>query len=125
MPLAGVDRVAPLLLSGPGSDPFNLVIEARSGNLHLPGLLQGIANSPDGQHEALPCRPPVSDAPRPTGQDLKQVLDEFGFMLMMKYIKTPHLNLAYEEAGNPQGKPIVLVHGWPDDMRCMRSYSRI
>lgn len=46
-------------------------------------------------------------------------------MLMMKYIKTPHLNLAYEEAENPQGKPIVLVHGWPDDVRCMHGYSRI
>ncbi|CDN57898.1 Putative hydrolase (plasmid) [Neorhizobium galegae bv. officinalis bv. officinalis str. HAMBI 1141] len=39
-------------------------------------------------------------------------------MLMTKYIKTPHLNLAYEEAGDRRGKPIVLVHGWPDDVRC-------
>jgi pimeloyl-ACP methyl ester carboxylesterase len=37
---------------------------------------------------------------------------------MAKFIETPSLNLAYEEAGDPKGKPIVLVHGWPDDVHC-------
>jgi pimeloyl-ACP methyl ester carboxylesterase len=46
------------------------------------------------------------------------VSDEFRFTLMIKYIDTPYLNIAYEEAGEPQGIPIVLVHGWPDDVRC-------
>lgn len=37
---------------------------------------------------------------------------------MTKHTETRHLNIAYEEAGDPRGKPIVLVHGWPDDVRC-------
>jgi len=32
-----------------------------------------------------------------------------------KSIQTPVLNIAYEESGNPQGFPIVLLHGFPDD----------
>jgi pimeloyl-ACP methyl ester carboxylesterase len=31
-------------------------------------------------------------------------------------IQTPILNIAYEESGNPQGFPIVLLHGFPDDV---------
>jgi pimeloyl-ACP methyl ester carboxylesterase len=30
-------------------------------------------------------------------------------------IQTPVLDIAYEETGNPQGFPIVLLHGFPDD----------
>jgi pimeloyl-ACP methyl ester carboxylesterase len=30
-------------------------------------------------------------------------------------IQTPVLNIAYEESGDPQGFPIVLLHGFPDD----------
>ncbi len=37
---------------------------------------------------------------------------------MTKYMETPYLNIAYEEAGDQRGPPIVLVHGWPDDVRC-------
>ncbi|MCA1452383.1 alpha/beta hydrolase [Bradyrhizobium sp. BRP22] len=37
---------------------------------------------------------------------------------MTKYVETPHLNIAYEEAGDPRGSPVVLVHGWPDDVHC-------
>jgi len=33
-------------------------------------------------------------------------------------IDTPWLRIAYEEIGRPNGDPIVLVHGWPDDVRC-------
>jgi pimeloyl-ACP methyl ester carboxylesterase len=32
-------------------------------------------------------------------------------------IQTPILNIAYEETGQPQGFPIVLLHGFPDDAR--------
>ncbi|HTC33830.1 MAG TPA: alpha/beta hydrolase [Bryobacteraceae bacterium] len=32
-------------------------------------------------------------------------------------IQTPVLDIAYEETGNPQGFPIVLLHGFPDDVR--------
>jgi pimeloyl-ACP methyl ester carboxylesterase len=31
-------------------------------------------------------------------------------------IRTPVLDIAYEESGNPQGFPIVLLHGFPDDV---------
>jgi pimeloyl-ACP methyl ester carboxylesterase len=34
-----------------------------------------------------------------------------------KSIETPVLNVAYEESGNPQGFPIILLHGFPDDVR--------
>jgi pimeloyl-ACP methyl ester carboxylesterase len=33
-----------------------------------------------------------------------------------KSIQTSVLNIAYEESGNPQGFPIVLLHGFPDDI---------
>ncbi|HEY7335084.1 MAG TPA: alpha/beta hydrolase [Bryobacteraceae bacterium] len=32
-------------------------------------------------------------------------------------IQTPVLDIAYEDTGNPQGFPIVLLHGFPDDVR--------
>ena len=32
-------------------------------------------------------------------------------------IQTPVLELAYEENGGPQGFPIILLHGFPDDVR--------
>jgi pimeloyl-ACP methyl ester carboxylesterase len=31
-------------------------------------------------------------------------------------IQTPILDIAYEESGSPQGFPIVLLHGFPDDV---------
>jgi len=31
-------------------------------------------------------------------------------------VQTPILDIAYEETGNPQGFPIVLLHGFPDDV---------
>jgi pimeloyl-ACP methyl ester carboxylesterase len=39
-------------------------------------------------------------------------------MQATKSIETSHLHMAYEETGDPKGTPIVLVHGWPDDVRC-------
>jgi pimeloyl-ACP methyl ester carboxylesterase len=32
-------------------------------------------------------------------------------------IQTPVLNIAYEETGDPRGVPVVLLHGFPDDVR--------
>jgi pimeloyl-ACP methyl ester carboxylesterase len=32
-------------------------------------------------------------------------------------IQTPALNIGYEESGDPRGFPIVLLHGFPDDVR--------
>jgi pimeloyl-ACP methyl ester carboxylesterase len=32
-----------------------------------------------------------------------------------KTVDTPVLNIAYEESGPPQGFPVILLHGFPDD----------
>jgi pimeloyl-ACP methyl ester carboxylesterase len=36
----------------------------------------------------------------------------------IKHIRTPALDVAYEESGNPGGAPVLLLHGWPYDPRC-------
>jgi pimeloyl-ACP methyl ester carboxylesterase len=38
-------------------------------------------------------------------------------MPVQSTIDTPLLTIAYEETGNPQGLPIILLHGFPDDVR--------
>ena len=35
----------------------------------------------------------------------------------IRSIQTPILNIGFEESGNPQGFPVVLLHGFPDDVR--------
>jgi pimeloyl-ACP methyl ester carboxylesterase len=35
----------------------------------------------------------------------------------IRYVQTQLLNLAYEESGPTSGFPVVLLHGWPDDVR--------
>jgi pimeloyl-ACP methyl ester carboxylesterase len=35
----------------------------------------------------------------------------------LKRVRTPALEIAYEEHGTPQGIPVVLLHGFPDDPR--------
>ena len=37
---------------------------------------------------------------------------------MMKRVSTPDLEIAYEDTGPKNGRPVVLVHGWPDDIHC-------
>jgi pimeloyl-ACP methyl ester carboxylesterase len=32
-------------------------------------------------------------------------------------VQTPVLNIAYEDSGDPRGFPVVLLHGFPDDVR--------
>jgi len=34
-----------------------------------------------------------------------------------KSVETSVLSIAYEEAGDPNGFPIILLHGFPDDVR--------
>ena len=34
-----------------------------------------------------------------------------------KTVRTPVLEIAYEESGPADGAPIVLLHGWPDSVR--------
>jgi pimeloyl-ACP methyl ester carboxylesterase len=36
----------------------------------------------------------------------------------MKHIRTSVLEIAYEESGEPDGVPVLLLHGWPYDVRC-------
>src|SRR5215210_6407203 len=38
-------------------------------------------------------------------------------MPVQSSIDTPVLKIAYEESGDPQGFPIILLHGFPDDVR--------
>jgi pimeloyl-ACP methyl ester carboxylesterase len=35
-----------------------------------------------------------------------------------QHIRTPTLEIAYEESGRVEGAPVVLLHGWPYDPRC-------
>jgi pimeloyl-ACP methyl ester carboxylesterase len=34
----------------------------------------------------------------------------------MKTVRTPTLEIAYEESGRPDGRPVILLHGFPDDV---------
>jgi pimeloyl-ACP methyl ester carboxylesterase len=36
---------------------------------------------------------------------------------MVKGVRTPTLEIAYEESGPAEGPPVVLLHGFPDDVR--------
>ena len=40
----------------------------------------------------------------------------------MPFEATSTLNIAYEAGGPPDGFPVVLLHGWPDDVR---TYDRV
>src|ERR1019366_6922917 len=35
---------------------------------------------------------------------------------LMKTVRTPVLDIAYEESGPADGRPVVLMHGFPDDI---------
>ena len=35
----------------------------------------------------------------------------------IRSVQTPILDIGFEESGNPQGFPIILLHGFPDDVR--------
>ena len=36
---------------------------------------------------------------------------------MLKRIRTSSLEIAFEETGRPDGTPVVLLHGFPYDVR--------
>ena len=40
----------------------------------------------------------------------------------MRFESTPTLKIAYEEGGPSDGLPVILLHGWPDDVR---TYDRV
>jgi pimeloyl-ACP methyl ester carboxylesterase len=39
-----------------------------------------------------------------------------GIAAAAKTVETPVLSIGYEESGNPAGLPIILLHGFPDDI---------
>ena len=40
----------------------------------------------------------------------------FGQTSMERTVHTPTLDIGYEESGNPNGFPVILLHGFPDDV---------
>src|SRR5690349_1794694 len=42
----------------------------------------------------------------------------------LRTVDTPVLRIGFEESGNPQGFPIVLLHGFPDDVRAWDGVAR-
>jgi len=38
-------------------------------------------------------------------------------MLMIEFVTTPLLRVGYESGGPQGGNPVLLLHGWPDDVR--------
>src|SRR4051794_20383044 len=74
-------------------------------------------NSPTTCAAALRRRPVIGSPTR------IRIISRNNFSLfletvMLRHIDTAHLDIAYEEAGPAAGRPFVLVHGWPDDVRC-------
>jgi len=47
----------------------------------------------------------------------RRALAQSGIARVARSIDTPVLNIAYEESGDPRGFPIILLHGFPDDVR--------
>ena len=39
-------------------------------------------------------------------------------MTALRHVHTPTLDIAYEESGAADGMPVILLHGWPYDVRC-------
>jgi pimeloyl-ACP methyl ester carboxylesterase len=42
----------------------------------------------------------------------------------LRSVDTPVLRIGFEESGNPQGFPVVLLHGFPDDVRAWDGVTR-
>jgi len=36
----------------------------------------------------------------------------------LPHVRTPSLDIGYEESGSADGTPVILLHGWPYDPRC-------
>ncbi len=39
-------------------------------------------------------------------------------MTALPHVRTPSLDIGYEESGSADGTPVILLHGWPYDPRC-------
>ena len=39
-------------------------------------------------------------------------------MTALRHVRTPSLDIAYEESGGADRAPVILLHGWPYDPRC-------
>jgi pimeloyl-ACP methyl ester carboxylesterase len=44
---------------------------------------------------------------------------------MTEFITTPTLRIAYERHGQPDGSPVIFLHGWPDDIRTYDATCRV
>lgn len=40
----------------------------------------------------------------------------------IKYVTTNQLSIAYQEGGDPNGRPVIFLHGWPD---CAETWDQI
>jgi len=70
---------------------------------------------------ALPALAGRSSAAKP-GQPQADAATNAGAPLRM--VDTPVLRVGFEESGRPQGFPIVLLHGFPDDVRAWDGVAR-
>jgi pimeloyl-ACP methyl ester carboxylesterase len=52
---------------------------------------------------------------------VRNALAQAGASPSAKSIQTPVLTIGYEESGNAQGFPIILLHGFPDDARAFEA----
>jgi pimeloyl-ACP methyl ester carboxylesterase len=52
-----------------------------------------------------------------SGTGITNVLGQAPSTPSPSFAETPELRIAYEDSGNPQGFPILLLHGFPDDVR--------
>ncbi|KRL67224.1 alpha/beta fold hydrolase [Companilactobacillus versmoldensis] len=43
-------------------------------------------------------------------------------MVVEKYVKTSKLQMSYEVSGPENGRPLILLHGWPD---CVRTFDEV
>ena len=44
-----------------------------------------------------------------------------GRYMAISQVTTEILNIGYQDGGPPDGRVVILLHGWPDDVRARRS----
>ncbi len=48
---------------------------------------------------------------------IRSAAAQTGAAAAVRFVETSALRIAYEESGSPQGFPVILLHGFPDDVR--------
>src|SRR5438552_1313531 len=67
-----------------------------------------------------------ADARSSVGQPMKSTVGSAGAIMSfdsLKQIDAGVLNIAYAEAGPAEGKPVILLHGWPYDIHSFAEVS--